>query len=166
MSDQPASPSVSDLLLQMMRQQDGGFAENRKALQELGTTINRIDRDVALVQRDVNDMKNLPARVGLLETTQSSQATTLQDFERRISANTQHIGDLLTDSNKLKGMSGPLGKIGVALVTAVIAGLVGAMFMAMGLKSARAADLRVDDAANQKCWAAPATSRTPKSLFL
>ncbi len=165
MSDQPASPSVSDLLLQLMRQQDAGFGENRQSLQELGKTINRIDRDVALVQRDVNEMKGLPSRVGQLEATQSSQATTLADFERRISANTRHVGDLLADSNKLKGMGGPLSKIGVALITALVAGLVGAFLAVVGIRPARAADMRLDNAANAKCWAAPAKP-VPKHLYL
>lgn len=107
-----------------MRQQETGFAENRKSLQELGSTINRIDKDVALVQQNMGDLRELPSRVAQLEGSRSVHARDLTELDRRVSANTGHISDLLTDTNRRKGWETPFGRVAGYIAAAVIAGVV------------------------------------------
>jgi hypothetical protein len=136
MSDQSqsTSPSVPDLLLQLMRQQEGGFAENRKALQDFGSTINRIDR-VALVQQTMDSLKGLPQRVTQLEIAREVHQRSLDDYERRITANSGHLSTVMTDNNQRKGLEGPVGKVVVGLITALGVALLGAVLWVIGLRA-------------------------------
>lgn len=165
MSDNLAPPSVADLLQQLLHQNASGFAEIRQSQALLTTTVSKLDKDVALVQQSMDSFKDLPSRVGQLEIKREVQQGAMDDLERRVTANTKHIGDLLTDNNKLKGWGGPVGKIMVGAASGLLVVLLGAVFAMATSRKAGASDMRLDDVANQKCWAAPAKP-TPKYLYL
>ena len=165
MSDNLAPPSVADLMQQLLAQNASGFAEIRQSQALLTTTVSKLDKDVALVQQTMDTLKDLPNRVGQLEIKREVQQGTMEDLERRVSANTKHIGDLLTDSNKLKGWGGPAGKIFIGAASGLLVVLLGAVFALATSRPARAVDMRLDNVANQKCWAAPAKA-APKHLYL
>lgn len=158
-------PSVSDLLVELMRQQSDGFKESRDAIKAVGETISRMDTDVALVKQNMDQLNGLPSRVANLETRREVQQQTLLDFERRITANTHNVSSLLTDTNRRKGLEGPLGKVVMVAAGALVTALVVAVLAAIGIRPAKGADLRTDDVANKQCWAVPAKPG-PKYLNL
>lgn len=165
MSDQFAPPTVADLLQQLMQQNAQGFAEIRASQARLNDTVSKLDKDMGLVQQSMDNLKDLPSRVSQLEIKQALQHGSAEDLERRVSANTKHIGDLLTDNNKLKGWGGPVGKILVGAASGLLVVLLGTVFALTTSRKAGATDMRLDDVSNKKCWAVPAKP-TPKHLYL
>lgn len=137
MSEHDNAPSVPDLLLELMRQQSDGFKESRSAIDAVGETISRMDTDVALVKQNMDQLNGLPTRVSTLETRREVQQQTLLDFERRITSNAHHISELLGDTNRRKGIEGPLGKLGLVVAGTLLTILLGAALMAIGIRPAK-----------------------------
>lgn len=164
MSETDTPPSVATLLLRLIDQQDRGFAEIRGSQESLNQAMASVDKDVALVKQAVDGLKDLPKRVSQMELQQAASGNQIADLERRITENTRHIGDLLTDSNKLKGWSGPAGKIAVGVLTGLLVLVLGAVLAVIGIRNAKAGEAASTDVA-AKCWAAPAKV-PPKFLYL
>lgn len=125
------TPSVPDLLLRIMQQNDTGFSEIRQSLAKQNETINRIDRDVALLQRDTEQMKAIPNRVQALETSRDIHARQLADADRCRLDHDGRIGELESTSDHRKGWEGFGGKMLYLLGGAVASAIVTAAALAL-----------------------------------
>lgn len=124
-------PSVPDLLLRIMQQQDTGFAEIRGALADQNKTIHRIDRDVALLQNATEQMKALPARVQMLESARDLHARRLDEAERDCIDHQTRIGGLEGAHNKRSGWENFGGKMLFLMGGGLITAIIGAVALAL-----------------------------------
>lgn len=121
------TPSVPDLLLRIMQQQDSGFAEIRQSQSKLVDTMNRIDRDVALLQAGSEQLKEIPRRVQSLESSRDTHARQLAEAMVVRDRHDERIGDLEDVSATRRGWEGMGGKllylIGGSVITGIITGI-------------------------------------------
>lgn len=104
------SPSVPDLLLRIMQQQDAGFAEIRQSQARLGDVVNRIDMDLALLKRDMSALNSLPDRVNLLERDVGVHNRRLNDAEADSGGHGARITGLEGAHQRRSGWEMPFGK--------------------------------------------------------
>lgn len=96
----------------------------------------------------------------------------IAQHDSRIATNSGHIGSLVStvdalriENHKRTGWEGLGGKALYLIGGATLTLIVGIALAYARPAKAVVPDLRIDQAANKKCWAAPAVS-APKSLFL
>ncbi len=121
------TPSVPDLLLRIMQQQDSGFSEIRQSQSKLVDTMNRIDRDVALLQAGSEQLKQIPRRVQALEASRDTHARQIAEAMVVRDKLDERIGDLEDVSATRAGWEGMGGKllylIGGSVITGIITGI-------------------------------------------
>lgn len=114
-----------------MQQQDSGFAEIRQSQGKIVDSVNRIDRDVALLQLTSEQMKAIPTRVQALETSRDVHARQLADADRFRIDHNDRIGELESTSDHRKGWEGFGGKMLYLLGGAVVSAIVTAAALAL-----------------------------------
>lgn len=155
----------TDAILELLRHQGETLLDLRRAQSKQTEDLHAIRVEQAGMAARLEAMTSIPARVATLERQFAAHGEALRQHTELHSGHTRMLETLKTDADKRSGWSGPVGKIVLGVVTAAAVILLGAFLALLGIRGAKAAppDLRLDDAANAKCWGAP-TARRPKYL--
>lgn len=157
----------TDAILELLRHQAETLTDLRRAQTAQTEGLHAIRVEQAGMAARLEAMTSIPARVASLENKLAAHGEALQNHTALHEGHARTLSALKTEADRRSGWSGPVGKVFLAVVTAVLVLLAGAFFALLGVSRVRAAtpDLRLDDAANKQCWAAPAV-RAPKYLKL
>lgn len=158
------------LVVEMLRQQADSLADLKRSQTKQTEELHSIRVEQAGMAGRMDAMTSIPTRVANLETKLAGHHETLLNHSGLHANHIELLGKLRTEADERRGWQGPLGKIVVGTVTALLVLLLGAVLAFVGIRNARAApapapDLRFDKIANAKCWAVP-PPRTPKYLRL
>lgn len=157
--------SEAKAIVELLRQQGDslrGFVDGQRKQTE---DLHAIRVEQAGMAARLEAMMSIPARVATLERQFAAHSESLRQHSDLHGTHTRMLDMLKTEADKRSGWSGPIGKIVVGVVTAVAILIAGALLAVIGIRNAKAGDLRIDAAANARCLAAP-PARRPKYLYL
>lgn len=155
----------TDAILELLRHQGETLLDLRRAQSKQTEDLHAIRVEQAGMAVRLEAMTSIPARVAALERQFAAHGESLRQHTELHIGHTRMLETLKTEADKRSGWSGPIGKIVVGVVTAVAILIAGALLAVIGIRNAKAGDLRIDAAANARCLAAP-PARRPKYLYL
>lgn len=152
------------IVVELLRQQGETLANLTRSQARQTDELHALRVEQSGIAGRMEAMTSIPARVANLETKLAGHHETINHHAGLHNAHMELLSKLRTEADERRGWQSPVGKIVVGTVTALMVLILGAILALIGIRNARATDLRVDNAANAKCYAAPAKPR-PRYLF-
>lgn len=143
----------TDAILELLRHQGETLLDLRRAQSKQTEDLHAIRVEQAGMAARLETMTSIPARVATLERQFAAHGEALRQHTELHNGHTRMLETLKTEADKRSGWSGPIGKIVVGVVTAVAILIAGALLAAIGIRSAKAGDLRIDAYANGRAQA-------------
>lgn len=155
---------TSDAILMLLRQQSDTLRELKADQGKQTSELHSIRVEQAGVAARLEAMTSIPTRVNQLELHLAQHAAKLAQHGELHTAHTDSLIALRSEADKRTGWSGPVGKIAVGTITALLVLILGAVLALVGIRSAKAGEpVTLEPAA--KCWAVPAKA-PPKFLLV
>lgn len=117
------------------------IAEMSKGMQALRESGSKQTEDthatrlaIAKIEAGLTPLSSIPSKVAVIETRCELHQTRLDALDKVVLFNSEAIRVLAGDENRRKGLEGPVGKIAIAAIAALVAALVGAILFAIGIR--------------------------------
>jgi hypothetical protein len=134
-----SDPKPTDAILELLKHQGETLLDLRKSQVKQTEDLHAIRVDQAAMAARLEAMTSIPARVATLERQFAAHGEALRQHADLHASHKRVLEDLKSEADRRSGWSGPVGKVVMAVITALAVMLVSAIIAVIDIHGVKAA---------------------------